>query len=100
MTLNTSQYQNIPHMTTTKEPTIKIALDMGMMKIAEEAVTKSADHTIGLEHAKAIFTAAKDGGKYTDAEKATIRYIREKHAWTAEADAWYRSEVSKWAAHK
>ncbi len=42
----------------------------------------------------------KDGNDYTDVEKDTVEYIRDNFKWTEEADAWFRTEIRKWAASK
>jgi hypothetical protein len=35
-----------------------------------------------------------------DIEKTTMKYIRENYNFTVEADSWFRTEVSQWAATK
>jgi hypothetical protein len=35
-----------------------------------------------------------------DIEKNTVKYIRENYKFTVEADAWFRTDLRKWAATK
>jgi hypothetical protein len=52
-----------------------------------------------------IKASAGGGGKgmrvvweESEIEKMTIRYIRDHYKFTAESDAWFRTEIRKWAA--
>ena len=53
-----------------------------------------------MDDAKQLLAAVKDGDSYTDIEKDTMAYVREKFKWTDEADEWFRDEIRKWAATK
>jgi len=53
-----------------------------------------------VDDAKALFAAVKDHDDYTDVEKNTMQYIRENYEFTVEGDAWFRTEVRKWAGIK
>lgn len=53
-----------------------------------------------MDDAKALFAAVKDHDDYTDVEKNTMQYIRENYEFTVEGDAWFRTEVRKWAGIK
>ncbi|MEM9074687.1 MAG: hypothetical protein AAGE52_39695 [Myxococcota bacterium] len=74
--------------------------DAGIIEAAEKAVAGRGDGRISLEDAATILKQVKDGNVYTDIEKDTIAYIREKLTWTDEADEWFRTEIRKWAAEK
>ncbi|MBO6939085.1 MAG: hypothetical protein JJ863_29215 [Deltaproteobacteria bacterium] len=74
--------------------------DAGLLEAAEKAIEGRGDGRIGLEDAKALLVKVKDGGSYTDVEKDTVAYIREKMTWTDDADEWFRTEIRKWAAEK
>ncbi|ABZ92793.1 OmpA-family protein [Leptospira biflexa serovar Patoc strain 'Patoc 1 (Ames)'] len=71
--------------------------DNELLEIAEKA-TKRSKAPIGKNVAKTLFDAIKDGGDYTDVEKRTVKYIRDKFQFSPEADEYLRSEIRKWAA--
>ncbi|HJK89102.1 MAG TPA: hypothetical protein RMH85_01805 [Polyangiaceae bacterium LLY-WYZ-15_(1-7)] len=74
--------------------------DGALLEAAEKAVAGRGDGRISLEDAKSLLEKVKDGDSYTDVEKDTVAYIREKMKWTDEADEWFRTEIRKWAATK
>ena len=74
--------------------------DREMLEIADEAVAGAGDGRISVEDAQKLLGAVKDANKYTDIEKATMKYIRENYKFTYAADQWFRKEIQKWAATK
>ena len=74
--------------------------DREMLEIADEAVAGVGDGRISVEDAQKLLGAVKDANKYTDIEKATMKYIRENYKFTYAADQWFRTEIRKWAATK
>ena len=74
--------------------------DREMLEIADEAVAGVGDGRISLEDAQRLLGAVKDANKYTDIEKATMKYIRENYRFTYASDQWFRKEIRKWAATK
>ena len=74
--------------------------DREMLEIADEAVSGAGDGRISVEDAQKLLGAVKDANKYTDIEKATMKYIRENYKFTYAADQWFRTEIRKWAATK
>lgn len=74
--------------------------DDGLLKAAEEAIAGRGDGRISLKDAEALLGKVKDGDSYTEIEKTTVAYIRETMKWTDEADAFFRTEIRKWAATK
>lgn len=72
--------------------------DREMLEIAERATAGKGDGRISIDDAKKLIEAVKDGGKYTDVEKDTMAYIRDNFRFTDEADAWFRTEIRRWAA--
>lgn len=74
--------------------------DKGMLTIAEESVAGQGDGRISKADAEKLLAAVKDGNNYTDTEKDTMAYIREKFHFTDEADDWFRKEIRKWAGTK
>jgi len=49
---------------------------------------------------KKLFVEIIDGNKYTDIEKATMKYIRENFKFESDADQWIRRAIASWAAKK
>ncbi|MBY0425316.1 MAG: hypothetical protein K2Q22_06745 [Cytophagales bacterium] len=74
--------------------------DAELLELADKAVAGVGDGRISLKDAETLLAAVKDGDSYTDIEKATMKYIRDNYKWTDEADAWFRSQIAKWAATK
>lgn len=74
--------------------------DRKMITTARRAVKGRGDGRISLQDAKKLLGSVKDATGYTDVEKRTMKYIRDKFAFTPEANRWFRTEVSKWAAFK
>jgi len=74
--------------------------DGELLELADKAVAGVGDGRISLKDAETLLAAVKDGNSYTDIEKATMKYIRDNYKWTDEADAWFRSQIAKWAATK
>ena len=74
--------------------------DAGLIEAAEKAIAGRGDGRISQEDAEMLLKQVKDGDKYTDIEKDTVAYIREKMKWTEAADKWFRDEIRKWAAEK
>jgi len=77
-----------------------VKCDRRLLELADGSVAKAGDGRISIADAKALFAAVQDSDSYTDVEKATMKYIRENYNFTPEADAWFRTEVRKWAATK
>ncbi len=74
--------------------------DGEVIDLAEKLTAGRGDGRISLDDAKQLLDSVKDGDSYTDIEKDTMAYVREKFKWTDEADEWFRNEVRKWAATK
>lgn len=74
--------------------------DGELLEFADKSVAGAGDGRISLKDAEGLLQKVKDGEKYTDIEKDTMAYIRDNYKWTDEADAWFRTEIRKWAATK
>lgn len=74
--------------------------DKELLEAAEKLVKGQGDGRISMADAEKLFAKVRDGGKYTNIEKETVSYIRENFKWTDEADAWFRTEIRKWASTK
>lgn len=70
-------------------------MDGTILDIAAEAVKGSGDGRISKADAQKILKAAKDGGKITDIERATLAYVQKKYKWTETAGAWFSQEAGK-----
>jgi len=77
-----------------------VKYDRAMLEFCDEAVEGAGDGRISQADAEKLYELVKDGDKYTDIEKATMKYVRENYKWTDAADEWFRTEVRKWAASK
>jgi hypothetical protein len=72
--------------------------DKEMIEIAEATTVGKGDGRISIADAKQLIAAVTDGGRYTDIEKDTMAYIRDKYTFTPEADEWFRDEIRRFAA--
>ena len=77
-----------------------VKCDRKLIELADGAVAGKGDGRVSVDDAKVLFAAAKDHDDYTDIEKNTVKYIRENYNFTVKADAWFRTEIRKWAATK
>ena len=71
-----------------------------MLEIADEAVAGEGDGRISIENAQKLLGAVKDANKYTDIEKATMKYIRDNYKFTDASYQWFRTEIQKLAGTK
>ena len=74
--------------------------DRQLVEAAREAVEGAGDGRISKADAAKLLEQVKDGDKYTDIEKATVKYIRENFKWTEQSDEWFRTEIRRWAAER
>lgn len=74
--------------------------DRGLLDSADQLVAGAGDGRLSKADADTLFDKVKDGGSYTDIEKATVKYIRENYNWTDAGDEHFRDAVRKWAASK
>lgn len=77
-----------------------VKYDRAMLAFCDAATKKQGDGRISMADAKELFELIKDGDKYTEVEKNTMKHIRDSYKWTDAADEWFRTEVRKWAATK
>jgi hypothetical protein len=75
-------------------------MDGYLLSMADKAVQGAGDGRISKKDAEEIINVVKDGGTYTEAEKATMEYIRDNYKWTEAADEWFRSQIAAWASLK
>jgi hypothetical protein len=71
-----------------------------LLAAAAEASKGAGDGRISQSDAEKLIKLVKDGDTYTDVEKDTVKYVREKFNWTESANEWFRTEIRKWAATK
>jgi len=77
-----------------------VKYDKAMLEFCDEAVAGAGDGRISKADAEKLLVLVKDGDKYTDVEKNTMKYIRDNYNWTDSADDWLRTEVRSWAAER
>ena len=70
-------------------------LDARIISLAETAIKGARDGRISKNDAQAIVKAAKDAGKITDIEKASLQYILKKFNWTDAASSWLKTQIGK-----
>ena len=71
-------------------------MDGQLLDIAEKAVRGVGDGRISQMDAETIFTAIRDGGKFSDVEKVTVDYICNNFKWTEKAKDWFANQVATW----
>ncbi len=75
-----------------------VKMDGTLLELAEKAIAGAGDGRISQKDAESLLAAVQDAGNYTDVEKETMKYIRDNFQWTESADAWFRTQISSWAA--
>jgi len=73
-----------------------VRYDRKILDIADTSVAGQGDGRISLDDAEKMFSAVQDGGKYTDTEQLTMKYVRDNYKFTDEADTWFRNQVNIW----
>lgn len=74
--------------------------DRELLDLADTSTRGRGDGRISLSDARRILKKVRDSNRYTDIEKRTISRIRDNYKFTSDADAWFRTEVRRWAASK
>ena len=74
--------------------------DKELLETAEAMIKGAGDGRISEADAGKLLEKVKDGDKYTDVEKDTVKYLRDNYKWTDKANEWFRTEVRKWASTK
>lgn len=74
--------------------------DRRMLELAEGLTSGRGDGRISINDAKNLLRVVKDANNYSLTEKQTMEYIRRHFKFTKEGDAFFRSEIRKWAAGK
>lgn len=77
-----------------------VKYDAEIIELAEKLTAGQGDGRLSVDDAGKILEAVKDGATYTDIEKETMAYVRDKFKWTDAADEWFRTEIYKWAGTK
>ena len=74
--------------------------DREILEFCDKAVEGAGDGRISQADAEKLLALVKDGDKYTEIEKDSVKHARENFKWTDAADEWFRTEIRKWAATK
>lgn len=77
-----------------------VKYDKELIELADELIAGAGDGRLSQDDASKLLEGVKDAGVYTDVEKDTLAYLRDNYNWTDAADAWFRTEIRKWAATK
>lgn len=74
--------------------------DRRMVELADGLTQGRGDGRISVNDAKNLLRVVQDANNYSDIEKRTMEYIRRNYKFTKEGDAFFRTEIRKWAAGK
>lgn len=74
--------------------------DRRMIELADALTKGRGDGRISIEDAQRLLDAVQDSGTYSATEKRTMEYIRKNYKFTKEGDAFFRTEIRRWAARK
>jgi nucleoid-associated protein YgaU len=74
--------------------------DGALIDLADKCTAGRGDGRLSLADAKKILKAVKDSATYSELEKKTMQHIRDHYKFTPESNAWFRTEIRRWAATK
>ncbi len=75
-----------------------VRYDRALLDAAESSVKGRGDGRISMADARRLIKMVKDGGRYTDVEQRSVKYIRDKFKFAPEASKWFRDEIKKLSA--
>ena len=70
-----------------------VRYDRALLEVAEERKSGQRDGHIFEKDAKEIVELAKDGGRITETELRTLKYISENYHFTSKAAAWFAGKL-------
>ena len=71
-----------------------VRYDRALLEVAEERKSSQRDGHIFEKDAKEIVELSKDGGRITETELRTLKYISENYHFTPKAAAWFVSKLA------
>ena len=66
-----------------------VRYDRALLEAAEERISGQGDGRISLNDAEEIINLSKDGGRITETELRTLKYINDNYHFTSKAAAWF-----------
>ena len=66
-----------------------VRYDRALLEVAEERISGQGDGRISLNDAEEIFNLSKDGGRITETELRTLKYISDNYHFTSKAAEWF-----------
>jgi len=75
-----------------------VKYDKAMLDVVDTALEDKNKLTI--EDCKKLYLEVTDDNKYSDIEKATMKYIRENYKFQPSADQWIRRAIRLWAIQR
>ena len=70
-----------------------VRYDRALLEVAEDRINGQRDGRISKKDAEEIVESSKDGGRITETELRTLRYISENYHFTSKASAWFAGKL-------
>ena len=70
-----------------------VRYDRALLEVAEDRIHGQGDGRISKKDAEEIVESSKDGGRITETELRTLKYISENYHFTSKAAAWFAGKV-------
>ena len=70
-----------------------VRYDRALLEVAEDRIHGQGDGRISKKDAEEIVESSKDGGRITETELSTLKYISENYHFTQKAAAWFAGKL-------
>ena len=70
-----------------------VRYDRALLEVAEDRIHGQGDGRISKKDAEEIVESSKDGGRITETELRTLKYISENYHFTSKAAAWFAGKL-------
>jgi len=70
-----------------------VRYDRALLEVAEDRINGQRDGRISKKDAEEIVESSKDGGRITETELRTLKYISENYHFTSKASAWFAGKL-------
>jgi len=70
-----------------------VRYDRALLEVAEDLIHGQGDGRISKKDAEEIVESSKDGGRITETELRTLKYISENYHFTSKAAAWFAGKL-------
>lgn len=74
--------------------------DADLFTLAERGQQRDPDGRISKQTAMKMYDAVIDGGVYSQVERDTVEYVLNNMSWSADAKAWFLTELDAWERRK